>query len=280
MKHTLLQVAPLLLATMTSLQNAFAAVQPEDFVAIQRGTLPVILSAPHGGSNAIPGVPPRRGEGLTPGASGFRTSRDTRTEALAYAVATAVEKRTGKKPYFVVSRVHRKFVDPNRPLSIACEHPDAERVYNVYHDALAAFRDEVRREYGTGLLLDLHGQSASRETVFRGTQNGLTVTGLIRSHGEAAHEGARSLLGFAPEEGWKTHPLRGGREQSGYTGGYIVRAYGSHHANGIDAIQLEFGANYRTSDNIDATAATLAAAVDRYLRRYVLRREPVEAQRG
>lgn len=279
MKHSSFQTTFVLLATLVSLPNASAEFRPEDFVAIQRGTSPVILSAPHGGTEAIPSVPPRQGEGLTPGSSGFRTSRDSGTEALAYAVAKAIEAETGEKPYFVVARVHRKFVDPNRPLAIACEHPDAERVYSTYHATLAAFRDEVRREYGTGLLLDLHGQGSSRETVFRGTKNGLTVKDLIRRHGDAAHDGTRSLLGFASEEGWKTHPRRGGREQAGYTGGYIVQTYGSHHDNGIDAIQLEFGADYRTSESIDATAATLATAVDRYLQRYVLRREPVEARR-
>jgi hypothetical protein len=32
---------------------------------------------------------------------------------------------------------------------------------------------------------------------------------------------------------------------AGYNGGYTVSIYGSHIANGIDAVQMEFGGNMR-----------------------------------
>ena len=36
-----------------------ADVTPADLVLVQQGTMPIILTAPHGGREAIPGIPPR-----------------------------------------------------------------------------------------------------------------------------------------------------------------------------------------------------------------------------
>ena len=60
-----------------------------------------------------------------------------------------------------------------------------------------------------------------------------------------------------------------GKEQSGFTGGYIVQTYGSHQGFGIDAIQLEFGADYRNAEARAKTAAALADALAEYAQRYL-----------
>ena len=101
---------------------------------------------------------------------------------------------------------------------------------------------------------------------------------LRRTFGEEAHTGPQSLLGLLAAKGWKVHPDPGtGREQAGFTGGFIVRTYGSGKADGIDAIQLEFGIDYRRADARDKTAEALAAAVTEWSRKYLgLTPEPVE----
>ena len=48
-------------------------------VFVQTGDLPIILSAPHGGTGEVPGVTERTGAGLATGPSGFFTGRDTGT---------------------------------------------------------------------------------------------------------------------------------------------------------------------------------------------------------
>ena len=242
----------------------------EELVLVQRGGLPVLISAPHGGTLKIEGVEPRTGEGMNKGPSGFFAGRDGGTEELAQAVIEAIEERMGKRPYSVISSTHRKYLDPNRPAEIAFEDPDAAPAYERYHDSCKTFCNEILEQYQAGLLLDIHGQGTSAETVYRGTGNGKTVTRLRQRFGESAHSGEKSLFGFLADAQWKVFPNpHDGKEQSGFTGGYIVQSHGSHQPSGIDAVQLEFGFDYRRPASRKKTAQALAEAVERYLKEYL-----------
>ena len=90
----------------------------EPLIYIQQGELPIILSAPHGGQLSIPEVDERQRNGRPTGGAGFVTSRDSHTEELAKQVAKTIEERFGKKPHVVIARMHRKFLDPNRPADL------------------------------------------------------------------------------------------------------------------------------------------------------------------
>ena len=243
----------------------------EVLVEVRRGELPIILSAPHGGTLQIEGVPPRKGTGMKEGPSGFFIGRDGGTTELATELADAIEQRMGKRPYMVLSKVHRKYLDPNRPPEIAYEDPDAVPVYQRYHGSLGTFSREILQKYRSGLLLDIHGQGTSKATVYRGTGNGKTVTRLRERFGEQSHSGEESFFGMLHGLGWQVYPYPAdGKEQSGFTGGYIVQTYGSHRPEGVDAIQLEFGADYRDKTNRKKIARELAEAVEDYLTEYVL----------
>ena len=261
-------------------QEASQPLVASDYVLKQTGQLPIILSAPHGGGLEAPGVPPRSGEDLATGPSGFFTGRDTGTEELAREVSAAIEKRFGKRPYLVASRLHRKFLDPNRPAAIAYDNAAIKPVYDQYHDALTEYCREVANQFHVGLLIDIHGQGSRTDTVFRGTKNGLTVSRLREKFGQAAHDGPQSLFGLLQTRGWTVYPdmlnptvavdkQPADKEQSGFTGGYIVQTYGSHQAQPIDAMQLEFGASYRTNVQRPKTAAVLADALAEYATTYL-----------
>ena len=238
-------------------------------VTARRGQLPVILSAPHGGTKAVSGVAPRRGDGLPVGGSGFFAGRDTGTEELAGVIAAAIEKRTGKPPYLVAARFHRKYIDANRPPDIAYDDPRAKPVYDAYRDTLAGYCREVRKTYGRGLLLDVHGQGAMRDAVIRGTKDGKTVALLRQRFGEKAHTGPDSFFGLLARNGCKVFPANlADKEYASLNGGNIVQTYGSGDF-GIDAIQLELGGDYRTPARQVATATAVAAAVERYMALYL-----------
>lgn len=237
---------------------------------LRDGELPLVISAPHGGRLAVPGAPVRKGEGLRTGPAGFFTGRDAGTEELALRVVELLDEKLEGSVSCVISRVHRRYVDFNRPPEIGVEHQSARLVHDSYHEALRSAVRRVRSRHGRGLLVDIHGQGSSASTVFRGTSNGLTVTALRNRFGESAHTGPDSLMGLLQQRGWKVHPDPfAGREQSGFTGGHIVRSYGGHQVDGIDSIQLELGIDYRRSESREKVAGQLVDALIIYTQKYL-----------
>ena len=237
-----------------------------DWLTVWPGVLPIILSAPHGGREGIPNVALRRGIGVTQ----FTTERDSNTAELAELVAGKVADRLAAKPFLVIARFERKYVDANRPEAGAYESAEARPYYDAYHRAIAAASSKIRQSASAGLLLDIHGQRAEADTIFRGTDNGRSVTALVRRSGREALTGTKSILAQMASKGYKIDP-RGspGDREHRYTGGYTTRTYGSHRGSGIDAIQLEFGANLRAKNNIERTADDLAQAIVNFTRGYL-----------
>ena len=235
-------------------------------VEARRGNLPVVILAPHGGSLGIPGVAARQ--------TGSRLT-DSHTAELAEATAERVAALLGARPYTVIARFKRRYLDVNRSRAAGAESPRAAAVHDLYHGAVAAFVHEVRERFpGGALLLDIHGQKQEPATIFRGTRNGLTVSRMLRRHGSEALAGPRSVSGVLQSRGYRVSPpvFTPGAEDEhpGFAGGYTVQTYGSHHDRGIDAIQLEVGRGYR----LDATrrndlAADLAGAIAVYCRHYL-----------
>lgn len=246
---------------------ARAADLPENsLITLQPGTLPIVLSAPHGGHSPIPGVPPRQGDG----AKRFAAMTDANTAELAALFAARLQQQLGGKPYLVIARFERKYLDVNRAARDAYESEGARRVYEAYQRALMADCAEVRRRWTNGLLIDLHGQSENPAAIFRGTTSGKTVASLLQRHGEPAFLGPDSIFGQLHAKGVPILPsLKLADPETSFNGGYIVNAYGSHQPGGLDAIQIEVGSNFRKKEVLDRTASWLADATAVFYRRYL-----------
>jgi N-formylglutamate amidohydrolase len=248
-----------------------------DLVLVQQGSMPVILTAPHGGRAAIPIVEPRRAQDGTPGPwGGVRTGADVNTDILASGIAAELRKLTGQDPYLVMAKFARKYIDANRPPEVGLEDPRARPYYDYYQRSIRRFVDEVRAKYPAGLLLDVHSQSKDPDVIMRGTLNGRTVQRLMQRSGVDAVTGPRGVFGQLEANGFKVFPRndvppRGTSEDAGYQGGYIVFTYGSHNRDGIDAVQMEFGSRYCQKAVLDTSAQNAARAIavfyDAYLRR-------------
>jgi N-formylglutamate amidohydrolase/putative intracellular protease/amidase len=257
-----------------------AKVDAVKLIDVQRGELPIIISAPHGGHLSIADVAARKGQALPAKASKFVVLQDYGTADVARRLAAELEMRFGRKPYLVVSRAHRRYLDPNRPSREAFEDPRVAKVYERYHGALDEFCREVSEQHQSGLLIDLHGQGLAADKVFRGTQNGRTVSLLQQRFGEDAHTGDKSLFGLLKARGWTVHPQPfDQQEQPGYNGGYIVRTYGSHQSYATDSIQIELGRQYREVGARRKTASQLADAVHDYSVRYLKQSSPTTSNR-
>jgi N-formylglutamate amidohydrolase len=248
-------------------------------VIVRRGTLPILLTAPHGGREAIPGVAPRNIEGAALREAsrkwgGAVTSGDGNTDTLAVRMAAEIRKLTGQAPYLVVAKFHRKYADANRPPDLGVDSPAALPYYDLYHQSIRGFVDEILRTQGAGLLIDVHGQGKDPEALMRGTVNGKAVLKLLRRSGAEAITGPNGLFGRLEATGFKVFPansvgLRANSEDAGFNGGYTVRNYGSDNAGGIDAVQFEFGTVYRRKERVEKSAVDAARAVVAFYETYL-----------
>jgi N-formylglutamate amidohydrolase len=255
------------LTVATLRQNSIDADErksPEEWLTVWAGRLPIILSAPHGGRDAIPRVAERRGVGVPQ----FTVERDSNTAELAESLAARIAERLGAKPFLVVARFERKYADANRAEDAAFESAEAKSFYDAYHRAMAGAVAKVRQTWGGGLLLDIHGQRAEAATIFRGTDNRKSVAALERRFGAEALIGTKSILGHMALKGYKVEPGADLREWR-YSGGYTTRMYGSHRDGGVDAIQLEFGASLRARIHIEHTVGDLAQGIEVFSRNYL-----------
>ncbi|MGJ8695398.1 MAG: hypothetical protein ACSHYF_03710 [Verrucomicrobiaceae bacterium] len=163
----------------------------------------------------------------------------------------------------MAARFHRKYIDANRPPELAYEVDGAKPVYGAFHDELNRVGKEVSKRWGSGVILDIHGQGAEADVIFRGTRDGGTTSHLVGKYGEEALTGETSLFGELAKQGFVVDPAVGSsnRENFDYNGGYIVTSYGK---GTLDAIQLELGVNLRQLKNQDVTAQKLASAIQNF----------------
>jgi N-formylglutamate amidohydrolase len=243
-----------------------AAQAPDELPMSWSGNLPIILSAPHGGREPVSGAAVRRGIGVAQ----FTTGRDNNTDELTHKLAAKLEQRFGVRPFMIVALFERRYVDVNRTAKAAYESERGRVYYDAYHRLLRASTARVLGDWGRGLLLDIHGQAAQGEFIYRGTNNGRTITSLMRRFGGDALTGPKSIFGQLERMGYSVAPAgHVGERETRYTGGHIVQTYGSHRSEGIDAIQLELGARLRSRANLDKTAADLARAISAFAHEFL-----------
>lgn len=260
---------------MSLLLLAFSLLQPppqtldtSKYVTIKPGTLPIIISAPHGGTVTIPGVTERKGGTEI---AQFTTVRDINTDLLALQLAEAISKKLDGQPYVVVAKFSRKYIDANRPAQGAYESKEAKPIYDAYHGALEKACKEVKTKWGRGLLIDVHGQGVRADAIFRGTQNGKTTTLLTQRFGPNAMTGPKGFQGMLEAKGYTMLPPSSSTEkETKFNGGYIVQNYGSHTGYGIDAIQMEFGGQYSGRSKLPKTTEDIAEVVAEFVKQYVM----------
>ncbi len=256
-------LASLLLALPTAGHAA------ENLVEAESGELPVIITAPHGGTSGVTDCPERSSVG-----SRFVNRPDAHTKRLARGIADELERLTGKAPYLVIANFHRKYIDANRAAEEAYAVSGCAAAYDAYHTAIRRQIDEIRARFPRAMLFDIHGQTAYREAILRGTRHGNTVRSLLARAGAAAVTGPDSVFGRFAAMGYAIVPANDTVptdrvEAPNYIGGHTVNLYGSHRPDGIDAMQLEFGRDLREGAMLDKTAKDTAQAIAVFYSRYL-----------
>jgi len=251
------------------------------------GNLPLIISAPHGGTDSASALPNR-----TYGT----TSTDSNTAELSRAIRTACFNRFGRWPHVIICRVPRTKIDCNREIVEGAQGVAAtEAVWNEYHNLIRIAKDAVTSSYGRGLLIDVHGHGHTLQRIELGYN--LTTSTLNQSSFTTADKnsscirelanrtrvtfqellrGSLSLGTFLTTRGYPcipsiTDPNPGktnGTDNDYFSGGYTVEIHGTMSPNTgtINAIQMECNfTGVRDSSESRADFATeLVSALDEY----------------
>lgn len=249
--------------------SADRELQYQNYVHYQRGNLPILLTAPHGGSAHPEGVSTRTGRNFATGRplrNQFNKVSDDGTLEITQQVSDNIYRLTGLRPYVVAADFHRMYIDANRAGNEAYENEHAKSIYNFYHNKIREYITDLKQRFGDKiLLLDIHGQGTDARTVFRGTCDRQTVQRLLQREGQAAFTGPHSVLGSLQRLGNTIYPRNNDSntdEKGIYSGGYTVGTYGSHNRDGIDAIQLENGWALRNSERAQFSENLARAIVD------------------
>ena len=238
--------------------KAGAAAREPRLVEVREGSLPLIITVPHGGTAKPDSLLERRYGSLV---------ADALTQELARELDAALRTRLGASAHFVISHLHRSKMDPNRDLAEgAQDDPRAQQAWRAFHAACAASAARVAARHGAGLLLDLHGHRHEEPNVELGyllraedlrrsdaalsadaavlarcsirdlvARTGRPLAELVRGPSSLGTlleiRGQRSLPSTV-----RPHPAEGAAY---YSGAYIIATHGSARAGRISAIQVE-----------------------------------------
>jgi hypothetical protein len=185
--------------------------------------------------------------------------------------------KMGFQPFIVYAKIHRIKLDLNHSLRTShCEDDTSNELWQLFHDQIITFRQEIINEYNRGLLIDIHGHGHPIQRIELGylltsqklrelssdetgiQHNETSINSLIENHPENKKLGDLlfgdySLGSLLSKNGFPTVPSSTDRAPlSGepfFSGGTNTKEYGSKHQNGVDAIQLELNRNGLRQDS-------------------------------
>jgi len=256
MKKSQRLIKSYLLASIALLAHSVHA-ESENLVYAIQGTIPVLITAPHGGNDQPGSVSIRTGvdsNGII--IEDFNIVKDSWTKTIAKDIQSKFQQKYGGVPYIVAADFHRKYIDANRPEHQAFESSEAKFYYETYHNKINEFIADIQQKFGQGILLDIHGQAQHPSKILRGTRNGFAVEKLVATHGWDAVVGEQGFFGLLSQQGFSVQPTNSQipttsspTPESSLSGGTTIKFNGSHNAIGIDAIQFELGSDIRFSSS-------------------------------
>jgi hypothetical protein len=224
------------------------------------GDLPIILTAPHGGSLEPDEIPPQEGV----------LAKDSGSLETTYLLYDYLLEETGRTPHVIINHLTRHRLNANRDQEGASyDNPHAAHAWDEFHDYIEDAKEWVTSACGKGHLFDIHTNGHSEawnEMGFALTSAELDLpdeeldTPELRAkstlHWLVAPpeisfievlRGPTSLGGLLDAAGVKAvpSPTYPGPDGGGYfTGGYNVRRHGSRDGGVVDATQIESHFSY------------------------------------
>jgi len=257
----------------------------KSYVEYVPGELPLVVSAPHGGSLDPSEIPNRLG--------GTQDTDRNATETV-LAVRQALIERTGKAPHVILLHLKRTKLDANREIVEAAEgNPFAENAWDEFQGFIDRASAAVATSYGSGFYIDLHGHGhaiarAELGYLLSSTQLNRTdaevdalnlkAQSSIRALAESSPlpfsallRGSTSLGALLQREGVRSLPSPGDPSPGSddyFTGGYNTARHGSRSSgrtvSGVQ-IELPYPGIRDSAANRQAFGQALAKALEAYM---------------
>jgi hypothetical protein len=124
----------------------------------RNGEIPILILSIHGGQKHL-NCPPREQHTSIPK---FVKSNDLYTSDIAKSVFKHMSS-LGHKPYLLVNKIHRKYVDLNRMVTDACSPCclECKTHYYSFHSKLSNIVTHMLKTYNKCLIFDVHGNKHS-----------------------------------------------------------------------------------------------------------------------
>jgi len=123
-----------------------------NYISYQKGTLPIVISVPHGGQLTPNTIPDRTCNSPT-------LVTDSMTIELAREISNSLFQLTGSYPYIIYCHLKRTKIDCNRDLSKgACDNSEAIIAWNEFHNFTQNAIDSAKKDCpDKAFYIDLHG---------------------------------------------------------------------------------------------------------------------------
>ncbi len=210
--------------------------QLRKYFEIGKGTVPIILSCPHGGYKK-----PKKILTKTQGAQ----NPDRNTYFIAKQILYNLQQENIHL-YYILNKIHRSKVDLNRPprsiLAFDKSSTEAKNIHRLFHDQLINFSQECVEKFNKALIIDFHGFTKPYEEypdIIFGNIFGKTLSILQNPQVENCDKywGCSQLY----NELAKNFTLDDGLALSdfniAYSGGYITHQF--YNVPKVNAIQIE-----------------------------------------
>ncbi len=253
----------------------------QEYIEFYEGTLPIILSAPHGGE-----ILPKEIKTRTSGVF----EKDDYTKELTLEIIKEFEKSLGKTPYAVIASISREKIDLNRKKEEAFEDKKALKIYDRFHNLIKFSKNEVEKKFAKGIYIDIHGQSHPHnylefgymldnstlnlhETQLKEYQEQSSIKNLAKFSKQSFFnqlKGAFSMGSLMTNLGFDSVPsvkLPYAADNNYYEGAYNTYLHGSLDKRNISGIQIEFPyVNCRdTKENRKRCAKAFVSALTKFL---------------
>jgi len=229
-----------------------------------KGSVPVILSCPHGGFKKLKRIPDKINGPMI---------ADKNTYFIAKLIINLL-KKNGIDIYYILNKIHRSKVDLNRPPHSSSAFnkasTEANTIFHAYHDQLTKFSRECLAQFDKALVIDFHGFTRPYKNypdVIFGHIFGKTLDLVQDTKAKACEKywGCYQL----EEEVSKHFSIDNGFAESefslAYSGGYITHQF--YNVKRVNTIQVEVAKNIRMESSltiklVKAFATAIAKSVN------------------